>query len=275
MQQPRQSWIEGVYREYATLMTAFAPEREQGLGGCLVFAGELKAMREDSPADALVAALNVAGAATLLAAPESAAQRRAMRDALVDFVVNSMEEALRIMKNEVRQRRAVSVAVAVSAEYLIEEMLRRGVQPDALPARSALPHTAATNKTTREIALDVAHEARLEIAFDAMRKNGARCLDGSRQGEQRFIAWLREPCCSQKLSREEVAAHAIVRDAARQRWLRLAPRYLGRMEQRKMGVGMSAEEAAAWEQAVSGESAAVCSQRIEACMESGQSKAGF
>ena len=226
LQQPRQSWIEGVYREYATLMTAFAPEREQGLGGCLVFAGELKAMREDSPADALVAALNVAGAATLLSAPESAAQRRAMRDALVDFVVNSMEEALRILKNEIRQRRAVSVAVAVSQQHLLEEMHKHGVQPEAIS--------------------EEAMQALQNVQAEALQH--CLILETPRRAEGIFVDWVRDSCCTQKQVGAEAAALEIAADPIRQRWLRLAPRYLGRAAQRRMGVVFSLQEAARWRQ---------------------------
>ena len=142
-------WTESVYRSYEALLELLPVDSEQWLGGRLIFAGELQP--ESSAADALVTAANIAGAATLVAAPDVLAQRRAMRDALADFVVNTVEEALRILKNEVRQRRAVSVAVAVSAVYLMEEMLRRGVRPDALAAPNAIPaHEKAQSAFQRE-----------------------------------------------------------------------------------------------------------------------------
>lgn len=249
-QQENCSWVEEVYRAYSQLSSAFVLDREQGMGGSLVYAGQLSADRGQSPADAWIAAANIAGAATLAAAPTPESQRRAMRDALVDFVVNSMEEALRILKNEVRQRRAVSVAVAVSAVYLMEEMLRRGVRPDALAAPNATP----------------AHEnAQSAFQREAFLRQGARLLDATKPGH--FVTWRQEKCCGSSATPAETAAREIATDAARQRWLRLAPRYLGRAAQRAMGVGIRAEEQAAWEAALRRASAFVGGKRLEASVE--------
>ncbi len=204
-------WMEAVYCVYERFCRSFALEGEQGLGGRLIFAGELRAQREDAASDALVAAANIASAATLAAAPDAVAQRRVMRDALVDFVVNSLDEALRILKNEVRQRRAVSVAVAIPAEQLAEEMRERGVQPERFVA-----------------------SAEIDSDFPA----------------SVFVAWRRESCCSRAKSVEETAAMELASDPIRQRWLRLAPRYLGRAAHRVMGVGLSGAEIAAWRERV-------------------------
>lgn len=239
-------WTESVYRGYEKLIELFPVDPEQGLGGRLIFAGELHP--ESSAADALVTAANIAGAATLVAAPDALAQRRAMRDALADFVVNSVEEALRILKNEVRQRRAVSVAVAVSAAYLMEEMLRRGVQPDALAAQP--------NATPAD-----AH------ARSAFLRQGARLVDATEPFRGHFVSWRQEKCCGSRATAEENAAREIATDGARQRWLRLAPRYLGRAAQRAMGVGIRAEEQAAWEAALRRASAFVGGKRLEASVE--------
>ena len=244
-------WTESVYRGYEKLLELFPVDPEQGLGGRLIFAGELQP--ESSVADALVTAANIAGAATLVAAPDALAQRRAMRDALADFVVNTVEEALRILKNEVRQRRAVSVAVAVSAVYLMEEMLRRGVQPDALAAQQ--------NATS-------AHEsAQGAFLHQAFLRQGARLLDATETFHGHFVSWRQEKCCASRATPVETAAREIATDGARQRWLRLAPRYLGRAAQRAMGVSIRAEEQADWEAALRRASAFVGGKRLEASVE--------
>lgn len=240
-----QKWTESVSCCYEKLLELFPADPEQGLGGRLIFAGELQP--ESSGADALVTAANIAGAATLVAAPDSQAQRRAMRDALADFVVNTVEEALRILKNEVRQRRAVSVAVAVSAEYLMEEMVRRGVQPDALPAQDS----TVANSSARSVFL----------------RCGARLLDFTEPSRMHFVAWRQEKCCGSRATAEEIAAREIATDGARQRWLRLAPRYLGRAAQRWMGVGIHAEEQAAWMDALRRASALMGGEGLEARVE--------
>lgn len=236
-QQDNCSWVEEVYRAYSQLSSAFVLDREQGMGGSLVYAGQLTADRGPSPADAWtadawIAAANIAGAATLAAAPTPESQRRAMRDALVDFVVNSIEEALRILKNEIRQRRAVSVAVAVSQEHLLEEMLKHGVQPEAISAEAmhALQH----------------------IRTQGLQHS--RVLETPQRTPGVFVGWLRDSCCTQKQDGAEAAALEIAADPMRQRWLRLAPRYLGRAAQRRMGVALSPQEAARWRQLTAADS---------------------
>ncbi len=224
--QERCSWVEEAYRAYFQLSSAFVLDREQGMGGSLVYAGELAADREQSAADSWIAAANVAGAATLASAPTPESQRRAMRDALVDFVVNSMEEALRILKNEIRQRRAVSVAVAVSQQHLLEEMHKHGVQPEAIS--------------------EEAMQALQNVQAEALQH--CLILETPRRAEGIFVDWVRDSCCTQKQVGAEAAALEIAADPIRQRWLRLAPRYLGRAAQRRMGVVFSLQEAARWRQ---------------------------
>ena len=95
------------------------------LGGKLLYLGEL-----DDEGRAIAIAGNVAGCATLCATAHPAAQKQAIRDGIVDFLVTSLDEALRILKNEIRKHATVAVCVATSTEEIEREMLERGVQPD-------------------------------------------------------------------------------------------------------------------------------------------------
>ena len=100
---------------------------ETGLGGKLFYAGEL-----DEEGRALVVAANIAGAATLAATADRAAQKQALRDGVADFVVNNLDEALRILKNQLRKRETVAVCVALPPSNVESEMNERGVSPDLL-----------------------------------------------------------------------------------------------------------------------------------------------
>lgn len=128
---PARPFIQQTYGYYASLMaigTAHrSSEAREGLGGQLFWAGEL-----DELGRALTVAGNVAGAATLAATSDQSAQRSAVRDGVADFLVNSLDEALRILKNEVRKRATVAVCVAAPLEAIEREMAERGVQPDVL-----------------------------------------------------------------------------------------------------------------------------------------------
>src|SRR5438067_12822783 len=82
------------------------PDSEADLGGKLLYAGEL-----DDDGRALIAAANIGGAASLCATANAREQKQAVRDGIVDFLVTSLDEALRILKNEIRKRTTVAVCI--------------------------------------------------------------------------------------------------------------------------------------------------------------------
>jgi len=194
-----------VQRAYAGLMgTAFA-DAEAGLGGRLLYAGEL-----DGEGRALVAAANIAGAASLAATADRAAPRQAIRDGIADFLVNSLDEALRIFKNQLRKREPAAVCVGLAPELVECEMRERGVAPDLLRTEvPTLPY----------------HEALVipdaEQAENALDKTPA------------LITWSVASAPAQWLPKLDAIALDCLGPEAWQarRWLRLAPRYLGRAAQ--------------------------------------------
>jgi hypothetical protein len=56
--------------------------------------------------------------------------KSAMRAGYLDFVVNTLDEALRTLKNEIRQKRALSVGLIGDVNVTLTELVERGVQPD-------------------------------------------------------------------------------------------------------------------------------------------------
>ena len=170
-------------------------ESEPGLGGKFLYAGEL-----DEEARALLVAANIAGAASLCVAADAAAGKQAMCDGVVDFLVASLDEALRILKNEIRKRETVAVCVALEPETVEQEMLVRGVAPDRLRPGPADSLEGQTLLCWRVASSPSIWLPKLDaIALDCLEDNlGATVLESE--------TW----------------------DSAR-RWLRLAPRYLGRL----------------------------------------------
>ena len=201
-----------VHAFYSELMLAASEVHEAGssegssLGGKLLYAAEL-----DGPGRALVIAGNVAGCASLAATADAAAQKQAIRDAVVDFLVTSLDEALRILKNEIRKRETVAVCVGAAPEAVEREMLERGVLPDLLrPAERPGPSTEAFVKEgARRVGTDVANEDRVLVAWQVT-EAPARWLP-------HINAIALECLCADNL--------------ASRRWLRLAPRYMGRLSQ--------------------------------------------
>ena len=179
-----------VERSHAGLILAAKPasDCEPSLGGKLLYAGEL-----DAEARTLLVAANIAGAASLATSADASAGKQFVRDGVVDFLVTSLSEALRILKNEIRKRETVAVCVALAPEAVEAEMFERGVAPDL--------------------------EQPVELAP---------------QEDQTLLAWRVASAPAIWLPRlNAIALDCLSPDSslAARRWLRLAPRYMGRLAQ--------------------------------------------
>jgi hypothetical protein len=201
-----------------------APEASSGsepsLGGKLLYAGEL-----DAEARALLVAANIAGAASLVATADAAAGKQAMRDGVVDFLVTSLDEALRILKNEIRKRETVAVCVALEPQTSVaefaREMLERGVAPGLvrLGSSAAADFAAFLNQGAMRVEPLDANESQVFVMWSVaaapalwLSKLDAIALD----------------CMVENMGAPELDSD--ICNSAR-RWLRLAPRYLGRLAQ--------------------------------------------
>jgi hypothetical protein len=202
-----------VERFYAGLMLAadHGKDAESSLGGKLLYAGQL-----DADASALLVAASIAGAASLAVSADAAAGKQAMRDGVVDFLVNSLDEALRILKNEIRKRTTVAVCVVQDNKAdFARLLLGRGVLPDLLPVRSA---------PAPEFAAFLSQCARPVMAIHPSKN-------------QVLLAWSVAEAPAQWLPKlDALAFDCLCSDVSSagtsaRRWLRLSPCYLGRMMQ--------------------------------------------
>ena len=199
-----------VERFYAALMqTASAgsvTDAEPGLGGKLLYVADLCPRGR-----ALVVAANIAGAASLIASADLPAQKQAVRDGVVDFLVTSLDEAVRILKNEIRKRETVAVCVAAAPEAVECEMLERGVLPDLL--------SPAASRGSND---------------DAFLKQGGRRVETGAMNENRvFVAWQVDAAPARWLPQiDAIALDGLdANDLFSRRWMRLAPRFLGHLAQ--------------------------------------------
>ncbi len=124
--------IGAIHRLYLALAPKLDPEA--GLGGKLLYCGEL-----NPEGFRLVRAANIAGAASLSASKDLERQKRAIREGVIDFLVTSLDEAVRILKNEIRKRQGVAVGIALDPESVEREMIERGVVPDLLFPDAEIP----------------------------------------------------------------------------------------------------------------------------------------
>jgi len=133
------------------LLCALAPEWQ----GSLILVRELHA----SGKAASIASM-IAGAACLAIDTHPEVCRAALRTGACDFMVNSVDEALRVLKNEVRKRRPVSVALCMAEDAALTELADRGVVPQVfLPgtaADSALPPARSSSFGTRVLSATAA-----------------------------------------------------------------------------------------------------------------------
>jgi hypothetical protein len=204
-----------IFRLYLSLAATSPSDPEAGLGGKLLYAGEI-----DAEGRTLLRAANIAGAASLAASADVSVQRQAIRDGVVDFLVTSLDEALRILKNEVRKRLPVAVGVRLEPAEMVRQMLERGVLPDLLADSAA------------------------GDAKRAFAGQGALCIAAPPQPVLPYVAWSVDRDSSVWLPKLDRCAAEVVpaEDHVRQRWLRLAPRYLGRSARSEHGVGLGPAE---------------------------------
>jgi len=190
---------------YASLMHFASSHGLENLGGILLYTGEFP-----EPGRALAVAANIAGAATLTASADPAALRQAMRQGVIDFLVTSLDEALRILKNEIRKREPVAVAVSIAPQSIVQEMLDRGVLPDLLP-----PHPPSAPNDS--VLATFIHQ-------------GARRIGAPPpQPASRLLIWPIPPEYAQRPAAFDalLMEHLPPSGSADRRWLRLSPRYLG------------------------------------------------
>jgi Urocanase Rossmann-like domain len=110
----------------------------QDWGGALILACGLGVQ-----GTALAFASNIAGGVCLSLEEDAETLKVAMRSGACDFVVNTLDEALRVMKNEIRKRRPLSVGLAGIASALLEEIVGRGVAPEVFASPDRYPEAAA------------------------------------------------------------------------------------------------------------------------------------
>jgi len=197
--------IAAAYGYYSALIAHGA--RKENLGGIFLFAGELA-----SESNRLLRAANIAGAASLAASVDAVLCRQALREGVVDFFVTSFDEAARILKDELRKKQRVAVAVSLAVSTFAEEMIERGLQPDLFLGNEA---SAETKKLATRGAQPV-HSCSLA------------------SGESLYI-WPVPEVWSRRIAEFDALVMERLNglEQEKKRWWRLAPRYLAH-EARKL-----------------------------------------
>ena len=113
-------------------------------------------------ASGIPVAASIAGAATLAVDADAEAMKAALRRGELDFVVNTLDEALRTLKNQIRLKRPLSVGLIADAGATLAELDDRGVKPDAV---IGLQQVAANDDELFFAAQDAGELQRLDEAL--------------------------------------------------------------------------------------------------------------
>lgn len=149
----------------------------------------------------------IAGAATLLVRAQAQQAKASVRSGACDFLVTGLDEALRILKIEIRRRAAVGVCLHAEPSVVLRACVELGVQPDLLDS----PEAALVERGSVPIAW-------VEAPVD---------------GEIAVLVELATGPITLMSRLDAIAAAALGRhDEARQQWLSRAPEVLGRAWQR-------------------------------------------
>lgn len=126
------SWIyigtQGILQgTYETFGAAARKHFEGTLAGKLVVTGGMGGMGGAQP---LAATMN--GAAFLCVEVDAERIKRRLKTGYCDIMVSTLDEALRILRNAVHEKTAVSVGLVGNCAEVLPELVRRGVVPDLL-----------------------------------------------------------------------------------------------------------------------------------------------
>jgi urocanate hydratase len=179
-----QGIVQGTFETFAA-----AGEKHFGgsLEGKLVVSGGMGGMGGAQPLAATMAGASFLG---IDVDPERIKKR--LKTGYCDFMVNTLDEALRILKNAVRQKEAVSVGLVGNCADIIPELAERGVVPDLLTDQTSA-HDPLNGYVPNGMSLEEALELRkrdgkayLEKSLDAMARHVEGMLKLQKMGSVTF-----------------------------------------------------------------------------------------
>src|SRR3954452_14541112 len=155
------SWIyigsQGIVQgTFETFSAAGEKHFDGDLAGKLIVSGGMGGMGGAQP---LAATMTGACFLGIDVNPESIKKR--LKTGYCDFMVNSLDEALRILKNSIRKKEAVSVGLVGNCADVIPELAARGVKPDLLTDQTSA-HDPLNGYIPAGLSIEAANELRRE-----------------------------------------------------------------------------------------------------------------
>ncbi len=186
------SWIyigsQGIVQgTYETFAAAGAKHFGGDLSGKLIVSGGMGGMGGAQP---LAATMNGAAFLGIDVDPERIKKR--LKTGYCDFLVTTLDEALRILKNAVRKKENVSVGLVGNCADIIPELAERGVVPDILTDQTSA-HDPLNGYVPNGMTFDAALELRKrdpqayqECSLDAMARHVEGMLRLQKMGAVTF-----------------------------------------------------------------------------------------
>src|SRR6476659_3449415 len=179
-----QGIVQGTFETFAA-----AAEKHFGgeLAGKLVVSGGMGGMGGAQPL-----AATMTGACFLGNDVDAERIKKRLKTGYCDFMVNNLDEALRILKNAVRKKEAISVGLVGNCADVIPELAERGVLPDILTDQTSAHDPLngyVPNGMTLEQALELRKsdpKAYLEKSMNAMARHVEGMLRLQKMGSVTF-----------------------------------------------------------------------------------------
>ena len=139
--QPSQTAVYRRYLQLQSIRTDRFPSASGDLAGrliaCVGFALE---------GAELALATTISAGAFLGIDPSSDRLKAAVRHGSCNFMVNTLDESLRVLKNELRKKNALSVGLLGDPSAILPAMVERGVQPDLVADTASSDNVAAVSR---------------------------------------------------------------------------------------------------------------------------------
>jgi hypothetical protein len=177
--------------------------RHESLAGTLTLAHGQRCSSTGLPA-----AVSIAGGTSLLIDPDTTTVKSVFRTGGLDFIVNTLDEALRVLKNEIRKHTPLSVALTADPTSVLAEMRDRGVEPN-------LEVSFGEPSATGSLAL-----THLQLPTDRLTPHAASWL----AAQNWFETWL-PTATTADLRTLDTQLLAQITDAPRRQWLSRIPNY--------------------------------------------------
>ena len=179
-----QGIVEGTFETFAA---AGEKHFDGNLAGKLIVSGGMGGMGGAQPL-----AATMAGAAFLGIDVDPERIKKRLKTGYCDFMVTTLDEALRILKNAVRKKENVSVGLVGNCADIIPELAERGVVPDILTDQTSA-HDPLNGYVPNGMTFEAALELRKrdpkkyeECSFDAMARHVEGMLRLQKMGAVTF-----------------------------------------------------------------------------------------